>query len=345
MNKSNFLIVSSFNNDISWLSKLPNSYIVYERGDAELKIGLPSELPSEFQIREGRKVRNIGYNLYDYFTFIIENYDSLPDVMTFCKGNIFPRHMSQERFMELMNNKTFTPLFDHTYNHRPELPVSMFSCDGLWCEQNNNTILINPSEGSIRSKYFTVYNELLRFIFVNPVIPRYITFAPGGNYVVPKENILKYSVQFYKNLLFFISHCQLPTEAHLIERALYTIWMGNFASSKRMETVISEDNFGNAACIAESTVNIDVNNSANPINVRYEIRIKDPQPPYLYIPILRQTLMNKPECANLFTVSIDSFTVIHHSLFDAEAYLRDEILQKIIPGKYAEFTIEKVYAK
>ncbi len=227
----NFLVISAYNNDLSWVEGYKNDYVIYDKGGTTpISTSL---LPKVI------KSQNIGYNLYDMFSFIIDNYDKLPDVTTFCKGNIFPRHMSKSRFDELMNNQWFTPLFDVAM-HRPQMPVCMFSSDGCWSEQNNGTTIINPAEKTIESKYFSTYNEMFKFIFVNPVLPRYITFVPGANYVVPKEYILKYSVNFYKNLRMFVSHCQLPTESHLIERALYSIWLGNFAVNPAMDVEIEE---------------------------------------------------------------------------------------------------------
>ena len=40
--------------------------------------------------------------------------------------------------------------------------------------------------------------------------------------------------KFYENLKFFISYTQLPGEAHIIERALYTLWTSNFEVNENM---------------------------------------------------------------------------------------------------------------
>lgn len=329
------LVVSNYGHDLSWLNDYDNPHVVYDRSDDPQKAAKDAGLTGKIVATQ-----NIGYNLHDIFRYIIDEYDNLPEIVIFCKGNIFPRHISREKFEELKDRQLFTPLFDHK-EHRPSFPVSMFSCDGFWSEQNNGTIIINPAEKSIQSKYFAVYDDLLRFIFANPIIPRYITFAPGANYVVPRQHILKYGINFYKNLLLFVSHCKLPTEAHLIERALYTIWMGNFAASKKMEQEISSDNFESVKSSASDVVDTATGN----YNVRYEIRIKDFQPPHLYIPLTQRTLMNKPECSNLFSCNVDDFITAHNSLHEAQEYLGTEIIARINPGKFAEFIIDTVYSK
>lgn len=83
-------------------------------------------------------------------------------------------------------------------------------------------------------KFFYSLDDFLNFCFVNPIIPGYVEFAPGANYIVPKENILKFPKQFYKNLRYLISYTALPGEAHILERALQIIWTCNYQVSNRM---------------------------------------------------------------------------------------------------------------
>ena len=76
-------------------------------------------------------------------------------------------------------------------------------------------------------RHFGNVNAFLKDIYVSPEINTYIRFSPGGNYIIPKENILKYSKNFYKQIIKIL--CWRPTgeapgEAHMLERALYTIF-------------------------------------------------------------------------------------------------------------------------
>ena len=218
---SNFLVVSSYGNDLSWIEKRTSNYLIYERGNNP---SLASNASQEKIVLSP----NVGYNLYDYFTFIIDHYDCLPDCTFFLKGNIFPRHISEEYFDKVTNNNFFTPIID-TSRHNPVWPVSGFLSDTSYAEINNSWYL-----GSHPVKFFYSLNDFFNFCFVNPVIPRYIVFAPGANYIVPKENILKLPRRFYENLRYFISYISLPGEAHIIERALQTIWTCNYEVSSRM---------------------------------------------------------------------------------------------------------------
>jgi hypothetical protein len=219
----NFICISNYNNDISWVKNYPNDYIVYDRSDIDINLtGL-----------KFKKSPNVGYNLYDYFSYIIDNYDNLPEFITFIKGNVFPRHVTKKTFEKFMNKKYFLPIFDYNL-HNPVMPVCMFSSDGNYSEINNSWYLNHHP-----TSYFNNFNDFWNFIFENPFIPQYLTFAPGANYVVPKNIILKYDIVFYKNLKKIISNNNLSGESHIVERALYSIWLGEFKVSENMKKIIN----------------------------------------------------------------------------------------------------------
>jgi hypothetical protein len=52
----------------------------------------------------------------------------------------------------------------------------------------------------------------------------YLPFAPGSNYILPKENILKHSKDHYQKLRSFLEWDVYPGEAQILERGLYTLW-------------------------------------------------------------------------------------------------------------------------
>ena len=225
---SNFLVISNFNNDITWVPEYTDNYLIYNRGGKE-------DFPDTIDRKKVITSPNVGYNSYDYFCFIIDHYDNLPDCTIFAKGHAFPRHVSKEYFDRVVNNAYFTPLEDVTQHH-PKWPTSFFSSEGGYCEINNSWYLeFHPT------KFFHNYNDFLQFCFKDPVIPRYNRFAPGGDYIVPKANILKLPKVFYKNLRTFLSHHQVPGETHIIERAMHTLWTCNFEISENMLKPIGDD--------------------------------------------------------------------------------------------------------
>ncbi|MES3032185.1 MAG: DUF3431 domain-containing protein [Patescibacteria group bacterium] len=213
--KNNFLIVSNYNNDISWVSEYTNNYLIYNKSE-------DAKIPVNIDPKKIIKSENVGYNFYDYFTFIIDNYDNLPENIIFAKGNIFPRHVTQSYFEKVINNEYFTTIEDYKA-YTPKFPISFISSDGGFNEINNSWYLKH-----FETRYFNNYNDFLKFIYKNPFIPKYIRFAPGGNYIVPKNQILKLPKIVYENMKLLISYCQLPGETHIIERAIYTLWNSNF---------------------------------------------------------------------------------------------------------------------
>jgi hypothetical protein len=225
--KKNFLVVTNYNNDVSWIPEFTDNYLVYTKTGS-------SPLPYTLDRQKIKEISNIGYNIYDYLSFIIDNYNHLPDCTIFTKGNVFPRHISKSYFERVMNNGFFTPIEDY-HRHQEKWPTCFHASDGGFCEINNSWYL-----QYFETKYFHNYNDFLVFCFKDPVIPRYIRFAPGANYVVPKENILKLPKIFYENLRMFVAHCQLPGEAHIVERSLYTLWTCNFEINEAMLRPIGE---------------------------------------------------------------------------------------------------------
>lgn len=184
-------IISHYKSSYEWVKEYTDSFIVYHKDRL-----------------------NVGYNLYDIFTFIIDHYDSLPDICIFVKDNILERHITKEEFDKLIHNKTFTPLL--TQNHKVYEPVCRY-VDGMY-EEINDSWYFNKYP----HKHFSTYTEFASIMD----LPRtdYLAFAPGGNYIVPKRNILKRTKAFYKILRSFIEYSSENAESHAIERSLYSLW-------------------------------------------------------------------------------------------------------------------------
>lgn len=192
-------IVSHYKSNYDWVKEYTDSFIVYHKDRV-----------------------NVGYNISSMLMFIIDNYDHLPDVCVFVKDNLFERHIPQEQFdrllalIDLRNiHRWYTPLLSE--NHKTDGVINFYGEDGMYNERNDSWYF-----NSYPSKYFKSYNEFADIMGLPK--PEYLAFAPGGNYVVPRENILKRSKEFYQKLLEFVSWSQINAESHCVERALHTIW-------------------------------------------------------------------------------------------------------------------------
>lgn len=203
-----------------------DNYIIYDQSETDI-------YPKTIDLKKVIKNKHTGHNLSDYLTFIIDNYENLPDCTIFAKGNIFPRHITQKSFNKIVNNNTFTPIEDSETN-KVYMPACFFGNGGF--NEINNNWFVSTITNRIPEKYVKSYNEFLLFIYENPILPSYIRFAPGGNYIVPKAHITKLPKIFYENLKTIVSYDILPVEAYFTERALYTIWTSDFRINKKMLT-------------------------------------------------------------------------------------------------------------
>lgn len=217
MNKPKaFFVVSAYNNDVSWVERYTDDYIIYDKSHT-----LPQDNPKIIR-RE-----NLGYNIADYLLYIIENYNNLSSVIALLEGNPFD-HIKLETFDKLIYNEEFTPLED--YSHIPESYAHKKASDGGYCEINNSWYVASHIQtyGSEVQKYLTSLDEFFSIMFKNPLYPEYVRFSPGGQYLVPKKNILFYSKSFYEKILGFVNYTRIPCEGHIVERALYTIFTNQF---------------------------------------------------------------------------------------------------------------------
>ena len=247
----NFLCISNYNNNLDWLKNYTNPHIIYDKtwGGGYLdnnnkKRIFPQNLKEKYPNFNIIKGTYYGYNVTDYFTYIIDHYSNLPEYVVFMKGNTIGRHVREEIFKKIVNNRYFTCIEDfNTYDLNQKSLKNQFaliSCDGGWMEKNNSWYLHHHKHPI---KYFLSYNKFLSFCFKDPVFPKYIRFPPGGCFVVPKDQILKYKKIFYQNLKIFAEHSRVSGEGQLLERALFTIWNCNFKVSKNMEKRIDIENF------------------------------------------------------------------------------------------------------
>ncbi len=233
--QDNFLVVSNYYNDLSWVPEYTDNYLVYDQSDVKI-------YPPKLNASKVIKSPHLGHNIRDYLTYIIDNYNNLPNRIIFATGNIFPRHVGRDYFDSIVNNGWFTPIEDHR-RFPDHWPTFFHLADGGFCEKNVDKSHDWTGYRVHPAKYFCNYNDLLKICFRTPVIPKYNRFAPAANYIVPKEQIRKLPKVFYENLRTFVSHSPtaIPEESHIIERSFYTLWMSNFELNPIMLKPIDEN--------------------------------------------------------------------------------------------------------
>ena len=192
-------VVSRYNHHLAWLADYTGDAVVYDRSESPLQGSIA--------------VPNIGSDIYDKLTFIVDNYSALPDVAAYIKANLFD-YITPKEFEAIRFNETFTPIL--TMRHK-EIPGVSFYQDGIYWEVNNRWFLgAHPVQHPARA------DELYHLLGIAKM--DYIPFAPGSNYILPKRNILKHPKSFYEKLRAYLEWTIYPGEAQVIERGLYTLW-------------------------------------------------------------------------------------------------------------------------
>lgn len=214
-------ILVNYNTDPSWVKEYTDDYLIYDRSDDKSCLK---------NVDESKVIHteNYGHCDYDKLMYLIDNYDNLPEVFFWGKGNLW-KHITKEEFDTLKDSNQFTPVltqmhkeirsdgsFEYIRRHGTDKDICFYS-DKMFREYNNSWYL-----GSYPAKYFNSYGEFAKRFFLKN--PEYLEFAPGGNYILTRETVHKYGVDFYKGLAEILPYCQLPGEAQMCERSYYNIW-------------------------------------------------------------------------------------------------------------------------
>lgn len=202
------LVNYNFTPDKEWIGK---DYLIYDRSDDGI------DHLKDFDPAKVIKTANVGQVDFDKLAYLIDNYQNLPEVFLWGKTNLF-KYLSPEEFDLVKDNQCFTPLL--TQNHKTysdELGPVCYYQDGMYYEHNNSWYV-----NQFQSRYCRNYGEFA-YILGLPN-PPYLPFAPGGNYILTKETVHKYSREFYDQMRNMLNYCQEPSEAQMCERSYYNIW-------------------------------------------------------------------------------------------------------------------------
>lgn len=233
------LVVSNYNWNLEWIKNFvipygfsQNNIIIFNKSNDNLDwshIGKVIESP------------NVGANPQDILQFIVDNYNNLPDMSIFIKGNVLFSDKGEnyyttiDRFIKLLHSDTFfsawvdMQLLNNDYRHLEHTKREILEDGRLVQPISHCNFGSNPN---VRSRYFSNHHDLLDWCFINPPKTDTIEFIPSSNISLPKKNILKYSKNLYKKLLSIVSweperspnNHNLCAEAYLLERIFYLMW-------------------------------------------------------------------------------------------------------------------------
>lgn len=153
-----FFVVSRYKEDFNWLKKISYKYVLYNKG--------PSDIEKYFNYRQ---LPNVGREAHTYLTYIVDNYNSLPDYVGFLQGDPFPHSIFMGHRLSRFKGEEFYPLSPNTkYKEDARAYIDLIE--------------------SSTAKYFGIVRHAGEFPF-------------GAQFIVSKNKILKHSLNEYEFLL------------------------------------------------------------------------------------------------------------------------------------------------
>ncbi len=205
-------ILVNYNYDPVWLKDYSELEVtLYDRSDD----GIERDLT-----QYGRVIRtvNTGDIDYDKLGHLIEHYDNLPDIFIWGKSNLF-KYVDEEYLIRALGKGEFAPLFkmDHrTYSD--QFGVVCRYAGPIYEERADSWFFNNPDLAN-HSQNWQQWCERFRLPATN-----FIPFAPGGNYLLTRERVHRYSRDYYQELRDTLPYAMHPAEAHACERSYYFLW-------------------------------------------------------------------------------------------------------------------------
>lgn len=229
---TNFFVIDNFNTVPTELTEYCEDYIIYDSSTNSEVVEKLKESGLKY-----KTLKRTGNSISYHFQYFIDNYEKLPEVMCLVKGHMIGRHCSKEFFDRVYDNKYFTYLYeDKSAVHRMNPKMFFLTMENQYIELNNTWYICSKDNPH---RYFVNVNDLLKFIYKDPLIPPYLTFAPGNCYIVRREQVLKHSPQFYERLNYISTYGldpNYPIEAQMIERILPIIYESNYVVNDWMES-------------------------------------------------------------------------------------------------------------
>ena len=188
------IIVSRYNEDVSWTKQFPNVTII-NKGNK-----LYDDYNQIFY-------KNVGREAHSYYQYIYDNYDSLDDYIVFLQGNPFDHSPHIIKALEA---------YIHTERHHD---ITFAYLSELYRE---TTLQKEKSLGMYIKNIDKTYEHLFGFIKETPIVKCW-----GAQFIVSKKYILTKSKLFYKKIIELLNTSINPKEAYELERIHHEIFSYN----------------------------------------------------------------------------------------------------------------------
>ncbi len=246
MQNKKVILITHFNEDLKWAQKYPFKKVIFSKGKKITKL-TAKKLNAQII-----KSMNFGGNQYDLVRYICENYEKLPDFIITLQGNPFD-HCSQKKLDKIINNNQYTSIESYFTNElvcEKERPIinkirdsfTKVKIGGEYGEINNSWFIKSVNKGVYEKLGFLTCriektDDFLTSIFSDYHRLNVLKFSPGSQYIIEKNQILKYSLNFWIKIKEFIPKASINggVEAHILERSLNLIFSGAYNERKLIQ--------------------------------------------------------------------------------------------------------------
>lgn len=189
------LIIARYNENIDWVSKLDfqfNKIFVYNKGK---KLNLPFVYD----------IPNVGRESDSYLTYIIDNYERIPDIVVFLQGNPFDHTPELFNIIKNLPNIELINTLCNLHFKRNFLYKEIVPLGNIWSGKFNK---INPW---LKYNSYPAINQVFNIFYGFAGTPKDYFANWGAQYIVKKEVIYKYNLQQYKDVKkLFETNYRLP---------------------------------------------------------------------------------------------------------------------------------------
>lgn len=206
-------ILVNHNYDPIWLKDYDLDVTLYDRSDDGEEYNLQ-------QYGAVYKTRNIGDVDYDKLSYLIENYDALPDVFLWGKSNLL-KYVDEATLKAALEKQEFAPLLKKDHHVYEDRFGHVNKYDGkIYWER------IGVTNGLFHTGLDQMHVGSWEEWALNMGLPieAYIPFAPGGNYVLTRDRVRRYGKEFYEKMRSALPYAAHPVEAHMAERTYFSLW-------------------------------------------------------------------------------------------------------------------------
>lgn len=205
MNKELLIVSSHFNENLTWLKNQEYfDYLIYSKN---------LNLLNEFDPLKIKTCVNKGNEASSYLSYIIENYDDLPNYVAFIHGHLDSYHQSSD-ILTLIKN--YTDCDYQTLNRKDWFNV-------FYDNHPNDVAKFN----------WGIVIENYDFLNLNIPKPRELRCTAGAQFIVSKNLILRNPIEVYKNALSWLEMTTITSD--ISGRVFEHLWNYIF-THKEIET-------------------------------------------------------------------------------------------------------------